>query len=313
MDTIINSAKNALEIEGTAILQLKKNLDDNFSKAVKAILKCRGKIIVTGMGKSGIIGKKIAATLASTGTSSFFMHPGEAYHGDLGMIQCEDVVLCLSNSGETDEILKLIPFLRENGNPIISLTGNINSTLAKNSHYHLNTFVEREACPLELAPTASTTAQLAMGDALAISLMKERNFESHNYARFHPGGSLGRKLLTKAKDLMRSQGLPVIEPEGSMIEVIHKVTEGRLGLVVVESSDEVVGIITDGDIRRTMEKFQDNFFKMTAKEIMTNNPKCINKNTGILDVQEKLQEWKVNSVLVTEGKILKGIVQIYDI
>lgn len=313
MSTVLESARMTLRIEGNAILRLCELLGDDYERAVRAIIRCKGKVIVTGMGKSGIIGKKIAATLASTGTPSFFLHPGEAYHGDLGMIETDDMVLCLSNSGETDEVLKLISFLKENGNSIIAMTGHSTSTLAKHSNYHLNTNVEKEACPLELAPTASTSAQLAMGDALAISIMTERGFESQHYARFHPGGSLGRKLLTKAKDLMKSENLPVIDENSTLIDVIHCMTNGRLGLSVVIKKGVISGIITDGDMRRTMEKHEKTFFSLRAKDIMTSNPKCISKDLGIIQVQEKLKEFKINSVLVAENNKLIGVVQIYDI
>lgn len=313
MNSVLESAKMTLQIEGNAILRLCDLLNEDYERSVEAIISCKGKIIVTGMGKSGIIGKKIAATFASTGTPSFFLHPGNAYHGDLGMIEHKDIVLCISNSGETDEVLKLISFLKENGNTIIALSGYNTSTLAINSTYHINTNVEKEACPLELAPTASTSAQLAMGDALAISIMQERGFESHHYARFHPGGSLGKKLLTKAKDLMRSENLPVITENANIIDVIHCMTKGRLGLSVVVNDGTISGIITDGDLRRTMEKYGESVFKLKAGDIMTSNPKCISKDVGIVEVQNKLKEFKINSILVAdEGKLI-GVVQIYDI
>ena len=229
-------AQEVFEIEAKEIANLSHRLTDDFEKSINAILESSGKLIVSGMGKSGIIGKKIAATFASTGTPSFFLHPGEAYHGDLGMIEENDVVLLISNSGETDEVLKLIPFLKHQKNCTISMSGNDNSTLAKNTNYHLNIAVEKEACPLFLAPTSSTTATLVMGDALAVTLMKLRDFKEENFAKFHPGGSLGRRLLTTVGDVMKKHELPITNSNATIKEVIQRITEGKLGLVVV--SDE---------------------------------------------------------------------------
>ena len=226
-------AQEVFEIEAKEIANLSSRLTADFEHAIHAILQSSGKLIVSGMGKSGIIGKKIAATLASTGTPSFFLHPGEAYHGDLGMIEENDIVLLISNSGETDEVLKLIPFLKHQKNCTISMSGNEESTLAKNTKYHLNIAVDNEACPLFLAPTSSTTATLVMGDAIAVTLMKLRDFKEENFAKFHPGGSLGRRLLTTVGDVMRSQELPTTNSNATIKEVIQRITEGKLGLVVV--------------------------------------------------------------------------------
>lgn len=216
------------------------------------------------MGKSGLIGKKIAATLASTGTPAFFLHPGEAYHGDLGMISRNDIVLAMANSGQTDEILRLIPFMQRNGNRIIAMTGNPESTLAKNAHYHLNVNVTREACPMNLAPTSSTTAMLVMGDALAIALIRERNFRPEDYAVFHPGGSLGRRLLTRVRDVMRKD-IPCVEPTATLGDVIIRISDARLGIAAIVEQGRLTGVITDGDVRRAMTKYKENFFNIEAR------------------------------------------------
>ena len=268
-------AQEVFEIESKEIANLSKRLTDDFEKAINAILQSSGKLIVSGMGKSGIIGKKIAATLASTGTPSFFLHPGEAYHGDLGMIEENDIVLLISNSGETDEVLKLIPFLKYQKNCTISMSGNDDSTLAKNTNYHLNIAVDKEACPLFLAPTSSTTATLVMGDALAVTLMKLRDFKEENFAKFHPGGSLGRRLLTTVGDVMKKKNLPIISSQATIKEVIQKISEGKLGLVVIIDNNKIIGIITDGDIRRTMESREKDFFNLKAEDLMSIHPKLI--------------------------------------
>ena len=306
-------AQKVFAIEANAIANLANSLDDDFENAVNTILNAKGKLIISGMGKSGIIGKKIAATMASTGTPSFFLHPAEAYHGDLGMIEPQDIVLLLSNSGETDEVLKLIPFLKNQKNIIISMSANSNSTLAKNSTYHLNISVEQEACPLQLAPTSSTTATLVMGDALAVTLMEFRGFKDTDFAQFHPGGSLGRRLLTTVKDVMRKENLPLIEPNTSIQELIQVVSNARLGLAVVMEDKVVQGIITDGDIRREMEEKESVFFTLKAKDLMSRNPKNIEAKAKLKTAQELMTKFKVNSLLVVEEEALVGIVQIYDL
>jgi len=310
---IKQSAKEVFLTESEAILQLINALTDDFNKSVEALVSSHGKLIISGMGKSGIIGKKIAATMASTGTPSFFLHPAEAYHGDLGMIEKEDIVLLISNSGETDEVLKIIPFLKEQGNVTISMSGNPLSTLAKNSTYHLNIHVEKEACPLQLAPTSSTTATLVMGDALAITLMKLRDFKESDFAQFHPGGSLGRRLLTKVEDVMRKESLPIVNKKSSIKEIINIVSKARLGLVIVQEYEEIVGIITDGDIRRAMEEFEDSFFRLKAEDLMSMSPKTIQKEAKLIDAQNLMNELKVNSLLVVDNNKLSGVVQIYDL
>ncbi len=311
--SIKNIAQEVFTIEAKAIADLSNNLTEDFEKAVKDILACNGKLIISGMGKSGIIGKKIAATMASTGTPSFFLHPGEAYHGDLGMIEKDDMVLLISNSGETDEVLRLIPFLKAHGNIIVAMSGRINSTLAKNANYHLNISVEQEACPLQLAPTSSTTATLVMGDALAIALMKQRNFQDTDFAQFHPGGSLGRRLLTRVEDVMRKNNLPKVSKDTSTKELIQVISTARLGLAVVMENEKIVGIVTDGDIRRAMESLEEKFFKLTAQELMSKTPKSIDKKEKLTMAQKLMTDLKVNSLLVVDGKEFVGVVQIYDL
>ena len=314
MSQIKQYAIDTFNAEADAIRNLSNLLTDDFDQAVEAILVCTGKVVVTGMGKSGIIGKKIAATLASTGTPAFFLHPGEAYHGDLGMISKNDVVLAIANSGQTDEVLKLIPFMQNNGNTIIAITGNPQSTLAKNAHFHLNINVGREACPLNLAPTSSTTAMLVMGDALAIALMKMRNFKAEDYAVFHPGGSLGRRLLMTVGNVMRSHDLPVVAPDCSATDMIHAISKGGLGLIIICDGDRIEGIVTDGDVRRAMERRRAEFFNIKAADIATPNPKTISADRKLIEAEKMMTRNKVTSLLVTDeaGK-LQGVIQIYDI
>ena len=311
---ILDLARRTLNVEAEALQMMAQRLGNDFLSAVNRILSASGKLIVTGMGKSGLVGRKIAATLASTGTPSFFLHPGEAFHGDLGMISKEDVILALSFSGETDEVLKIVPFIQSNGNTLISMTGNPNSTLAKNSDIHLDVNVKEEACILHLAPTTSTTAQIAMGDALAIALMKARQFTSMDFARLHPGGSLGRRLLMTVGNVMRKNDLPIVAADCSATEMIHKVSRGGLGLIVIQDGDEIVGIVTDGDIRRAMESRQAEFFSISAIDIATRNPKTINMNAKLIDAEKLMTKHKVNSLLAVDdqGK-LQGVIQIYDI
>jgi arabinose-5-phosphate isomerase len=308
-------ATKVFQIESIAIFELARKLDDNFENSVKAIFNTKGKTIITGMGKSGIIGKKIAATLASTGTPSFFVHPGEAYHGDLGMIEKEDVVIMISNSGETDEALKLIPFLTKRGNIFISMTGNKNSTLAKYSNFHLDISVEEEACPLKLAPTSSTTATLAMGDALAVALIEMRQFQPKDFAEFHPGGSLGKRLLTTIQDIMRTKDLPTTTPKTNIKDVIHTVSSGKLGLaIVLNEKKHILGIITDGDIRRAMEENQEKFFDLNAENIMTLSPKTIKIDEKATLAEEIMSKNQIDALIVTDhDNCLAGVLKQYDI
>ena len=314
MSPIKESALNTFRAEAEAVQSLAGPLTDDFVKAVRAILATHGKVIVTGMGKSGLVGRKIAATLASTGTPSFFLHPGEAYHGDLGMIEAGDIVLALSNSGQTDEVLRLIPYLQECGNTVIAMTGNAGSTLAKNSTYHLDVSVKSEACPLSLAPTCSTTAQLAMGDALAVALMNERGFRAEDFARFHPGGSLGRRLLTRVGDVMRSEHLPTASPSSRLGEVIITISDARMGVAVILDEGKIAGIVTDGDVRRAMLKYGARFFDITADEIMTRTPKTVSVADRLTDAEQLMQDNKIHSLIVVDrdGK-LAGIVELYDL
>ena len=314
MSAIKESALNTFRAEAEAVQSLAGQLTDDFEKAVRAILATHGKVIVTGMGKSGLVGRKIAATLASTGTPSFFLHPGEAYHGDLGMIEAGDIVLALSNSGQTDEVLRLIPYLQECGNTVIAMTGNAGSTLAKNSTYHLDVSVKSEACPLSLAPTCSTTAQLAMGDALAVALMNERGFRAEDFARFHPGGSLGRRLLTRVGDVMRSEHLPTASPSSRLGEVIITISDARMGVAVILDEGKIAGIVTDGDVRRAMLKYGARFFDITADEIMTRTPNTVSVADRLTDAEQLMQDNKIHSLIVVDrdGK-LAGIVELYDL
>lgn len=306
-------AIDTFEAEAAAVRNLSNLLTDDFAKAVEAILKCTGKVVVTGMGKSGIIGKKIAATLASTGTPSFFLHPGEAYHGDLGMISSNDIVLAIANSGQTDEILRLIPFMQNNGNTIIAMTGNPESTLAKNAHLNLNIAVEREACPLNLAPTSSTTAMLVMGDALAIALMKVRGFRAEDYAVFHPGGSLGRRLLTRVKDVMRKDALCVPKTM-TLDDVIIAISDARLGIAAVVEDGKLIGVITDGDVRRAMAKYKERFFSIQAEEIMSRTPKTISPEARITAAEEMMRVHKIHSIIVTDdNSAVVGVVEFFNV
>ena len=310
---IRNYAIQCLHEEAQAIEGLTSQLDDNFDQAVRLIYHCHGKVIVTGVGKSGHIGTKIAATLASTGTPAFYVNPLDVYHGDLGVITPDDVVLALSNSGQTDELLRFLPMVLHMKVPIIGMSGNPQSLLAKYSTCHITVHVEREACPLNLAPTSSTTAALAMGDALAVALMQVRGFRPGDFAQFHPGGELGKRLLTTAADVMRSEDLPVIPKEMHLGEAIIHVSKGKLGLGVSLDNGHVIGLITDGDIRRAMERWQAEFFDHTVNDIMTRNPKCVLPTTKITETQEVMQANKIHTVLVVdEEKHLLGIVDHYS-
>lgn len=311
---ICELARKTVHAEALALRRLEASIDGRFADAVELILASRGKLIVTGMGKSGLVGRKIAATLASTGTPSFFLHPGEAFHGDLGMISTEDIVLALSYSGETDEILKIVPFIHGNGNRLIAMTGNPESTLSKNADVHLDVAVKHEACILHLAPTSSTTAQIALGDALAVALMKMRGFTSVDFARLHPGGSLGRRLLMTVGDVMHGDNLPVVAPDCPATEMIHKISKGGLGLIVICDGDRIEGIVTDGDIRRAMERRQSEFFSIRAGDIATRNPKTIPSSEKLIVAEREMTRNKITSLLVTDdaGK-LAGVIQIYDI
>ena len=312
MTKIRDYAIQCIKDEAEAVLDLLPKLDDNFDKAVELILSCKGKVIVTGVGKSGHIGAKIAATLSSTGTPSFFINPLDVFHGDLGVMTSDDVVLAISNSGHTDELLRFIPMVLHMNIPIIGMSGNPQSLLAKYSTVHINTKVKKEACPLNLAPTSSTTAQLVMGDAIAIALMQEKHFKPRDFAQFHPGGELGKQLLTTAQDVMRTEELPVIPQEMHLGEAIIHVSNGKLGLGVSLQDGKVVGLITDGDIRRAMEKWQAKFFDRTVGDIMTREPKCVLPTTKLSEIRRIMHRNKIHTVLVTDqAKNLLGIVDNY--
>lgn len=293
-------AAKCLRDEAQALLDLIPGLDENFDRAVEIILRCKGKVIVTGVGKSGNVGAKIAATFSSTGTPSFFINPLDAYHGDLGVITSADVMIAISNSGQTDEILRFVPYLKDNNIPLIGITGNPDSLLARNSTCYLDIHVKEEACPLNLAPTSSTTATIAMGDALACVLIEARDFRARDFARFHPGGSLGRMLLTTAEDVMRVDELPVIGPEMPLGQAIIHVSKGKLGLCVIIENDRILGIVTDGDVRRATERLGERFFNVLVSDVMTPNPVCVPKTMKVGDIMNLLHKRKIHAVLVTD-------------
>ena len=311
--TIREYGKQCILEEAEAVRRLATQLDEHFEQAVEIMYGCLGKVIVTGVGKSGHIGAKIAATLASTGTPSFFINPLDVYHGDLGVITHDDVVLAISNSGQTDELLRFIPMVLHMQVPIIGMSGNPQSLLAKYSTCHIHVQVDKEACPLNLAPTSSTMAQLAMGDALAVALIEKRHFRPQDFAQFHPGGELGKRLLTTAQDVMRSDDMPILPPDMHLGEAIILVSKGKLGLGVAEVDQRIVGLITDGDIRRAMERWQAKFFDHTVADIMTRTPKTVTPQTKITEIQDIMQRYKVHSVLVVDNEQrLLGVVDHYS-
>ena len=299
--------------EAAAVLGLTEKLDEDFEKAVELMYACKGKIIVTGVGKSGHIGAKIAATLSSTGTPSFFINPLDVFHGDLGVMTSDDVVLAISNSGQTDELLRFIPMVLHMQIPIIGMSGHPDSLLAKYSTCFLNVGVEKEACPLNLAPTSSTMAQMAMGDALAVALIEKRHFQPRDFAQFHPGGELGKRLLTTAQDVMFKEDLPVLSPDMHLGKAIILVSKGKLGLGIAMVNDQIEGLITDGDIRRAMERWQAEFFDHTVSDIMTRTPKTVKADTKITEIQRIMNKYKVHSVLVVDDdNHLLGVVDHYS-
>lgn len=306
-------ANEVFSSEISGIKQVQTQLGPDFNQAVDLILNSKGRLVVTGMGKSGLVGKKIVATLASTGTRSFFMHPGEAYHGDLGMIHEHDVVLAISNSGESEEVVKLLSFFKDNGNKIIAMAGRAQSTLVKHSDLHLDIKIEKEACPLELAPTTSTTVTMIMGDALAVALMQARGFKAENFARFHPGGSLGRKLLTKVSDLMKKEDLPVVSPDTDFDGILNIISQGRLGIGVILESETLKGVITDGDIRRALKEKKSEALNMTAKDFGYKTPYTVQAGDKIVVAEELMQEKKISTLIVMEEDKFVGVLQRYDI
>ena len=309
----IEAAKRVFEIESKAVSDLSHQLDNQFAEVVELILRNSGRVIICGIGKSGIIGQKISATLSSTGTSSFFLHPVEAFHGDLGMVTKEDIFIGISYSGETEELLKLIPYIKNRGVPSICITGNVHSTLAMNCDFILKVKIEKEACPLELAPTSSTTSTLAMGDALSIALMNARGFNEENFAQFHPGGTLGKRLLTTVENCMVKDNLPIISASTPLKEVISAINLGRLGLAIVVDERTIVGIITDGDIRRAIDAHSEHFFTLCASKIMTFTPKTITKDMKMAEAEQCMTQYKITSLIVEENNYPIGVIQIYNV
>lgn len=313
MSRYTDMAIRCLRDEADALLALIPTIGAELDEAVRLIMNCSGKVIVTGVGKSGHIGAKIAATLSSTGTPGFFINPLDAFHGDLGVIAANDLVLAISNSGETDELLRFFPYLLAKKIPVVGMSGNPKSLLAQYSTVHLNVAVAREACPMGLAPTSSTTATLAMGDALACALIVARDFKASDFAQFHPGGALGKRLLTCARDIMRTDHLPTTTPDTKMGEALVCMTTGRLGLCVAIDNGNIVGIITDGDIRRAMERFGDSFFQHTVAEVMTAHPKTVTPQAKVVEIDRLMQQHKIHSVLVVdENGTLAGIVDSFS-
>jgi arabinose-5-phosphate isomerase len=314
-DQALELARQVLRIEADAVLALSGRIDGAFLQALSLILNCRGRVIVSGIGKSGHIGRKIASTLASTGTPAFFVHPAEASHGDLGMITEDDLVIGISNSGESAELLNIVPSIKRQGAKLIAMTGNARSSLSRDADVHLDAAVAHEACPLNLAPTASTTAALALGDALAVALLDARGFGAEDFARSHPGGSLGRRLLTRMHDVMRSgEAIPVVGPEASIAEAIREITRGTIGMTVVVSAErKVLGIFTDGDLRRAVLKHPD-LSRLTVREVMTANPRVMNPDKLAAEAVEMMEKYKINQIpVVDEAGCLVGALNMHDL
>ena len=301
--SIINRATECLQCEAAAIEALIPRLDDSFLRAVEAIRDCKGKIVVTGVGKSGHIGSKIAATLASIGTPAFFLNPLDAYHGDLGMLSSDDLVLAISYSGATEELLRFLPLIQAKKIRIIAMSSSEESLLARCADIHLNIAVDHEADPLNLVPTASTTATLALGDALACALVEAKHFQPTDFAQLHPGGDLGRKLLAKVEDVMFTENLPFLTPDMPMSEAIEIVTKGTLGIGIVVENGVLTGIITDGDIRRAMQRLGQDFFTTPVSAIMSKNPKTISKNAKIVEAGEKMNHHSIHTLIVIDEPI----------
>jgi arabinose-5-phosphate isomerase len=313
MTEVMALARNVVATEIQALDRMSGRIDAGFEKAVELILIARGRVVVVGMGKSGLIGKKIAATMASTGTPAFSVHPGEAFHGDLGMIKPIDVVLMISNSGETEELIRILPFLEHQRNPVIAMTGKVHSTLARHADVVLDISVEREACNNNLAPTSSTTATLVMGDALAVVLSAKRDFQPEDFARFHPGGSLGRKLLTRVADVMHKENLPVCRPDASFRDVVHAINRGRLGMALVMDGDMLQGVITDGDVRRAFDSDRD-YKAIVARHIMSTDPKTVSPDERFADAEARIHAARIGALVVKDdaGRVV-GILQIHDL
>lgn len=314
MSRSVEIAKRVFSIEAQAVLGLIDQLDDHFTAVVELLHACQGRVIVSGIGKSGLIARKIVATFASTGTPALFLHPTEALHGDLGMLRAEDCLIAISYSGEADEMLQLVPHIRRLGLPLVALVGQRQSTLARHADWLLSVQVQQEASELEAAPMASTTATLAMGDALAAALIERRQFKSNDFAKNHPGGSLGRRLLTQVKDVMRRHELPQAAVETSIQEVLLRMSAGKLGMLVVLEQARVVGIVTDGDVRRALNRYPDEqFFQLKAQDLMTSQPKTIPPQASLFEAEKVLQEHQIQCLLVLEEGKLQGILAKQDI
>jgi arabinose-5-phosphate isomerase len=311
-ETILASAQKTILAESEAISRLVDFINEDFVKSVEIIYQSSGRLVVTGIGKSAIIAQKIVATLNSTGTPSLFLHASEAIHGDLGMVQPGDVVICISKSGNSPEIKVLVPLLKRFGNKLIAITGNTTSFLGKEADFVLNTYVENEACPNNLAPTNSTTAQLVMGDALAVCLMEMRQFTAEDFAKYHPGGALGKKLLLRVGDMLDTTHKPVVTPEANIKTVIMEISEKRLGVTAVVENDKVIGIITDGDIRRMLNK-TETITGLTAKDIMTVNPKRIKSTDLVSDALNILEDFSITQLVVIDQDEYKGVIHLHDI
>lgn len=309
---IKNSAINTVIQESEAISKLRDYIDDIFAEAVKHIFHCEGRVIVTGIGKSANIGKKIVATFNSTGTPAIFMHAADAIHGDLGIVLKDDIVMCISKSGNTPEITVLIPLIKMMGNKVIGITGNMESFLASHCDFAINTTVPKEACPNNLAPTSSTTAQLVMGDAMAVALLELRGFTSNDFAKFHPGGSLGKKLYLTVGELALKNEVPSVAPDDNIKKVIIEISQKRLGLAAVIENENIIGIITDGDLRRMMQA-NDTFTQLTASEIMSKNPKNIDSNELAVRALEIMRQKNITGLLVTKDGKYSGVVHLHDI
>lgn len=315
LNSINELAKDVLDIEAKAILRLKNNIGDDFDKAVDILYNCKGRVIVTGMGKSGLIGKKIAATMSSTGTPAYFLHPAESTHGDSGVITRNDVIIAISNSGETQELLNLLPLIKRFGCEMIGMTGNLNSTLAKTSEVTLDISVEREACPLGKAPTASTTATLAMGDALAVCLMEKKGFTKEDFLMYHPSGKLGKGLTYKVRDLMiTGDKMPVVSDDETFTDVINTISEYKLGMAMVVDSDrKLSGVLTDGDIRRTVIKYHD-ISKLRIKDVMTSNPKRITSEAYAASALNLMEKFSITALaVVDENNVPVGVIHVHDL
>lgn len=309
---ILNIAKETLKAESDAITKAIEFLNDDFIKSVEAIFNTKGRLIITGIGKSAHIGQKIVATLNSTGTPSLFLHAAEAVHGDLGIITKDDTILCISKSGNSPEIKILVPLLKRDGNILIGMTGNASSFLGKNSDFIINAFVEKEADPNNLAPTTSTTVQLALGDALAVALIEMKKFTANDFAKFHPGGALGKKLLLRVKDILDKNNKPAVNTSSTIKEVIFEISNKRLGVTAVLEENEIKGIITDGDIRRMLEKTTE-LSTITAKDIMTKNPKTIDINSKVEEALNIMESFQITQLVVTNNNIYAGIIHLHDI